>query len=232
MAQGFWRLTLIAPIGGKIQKWNLWVKSSFCWATRCLSVAANSHRITCCLPLDVLQEKLHFMNQNYRYIKNIYWTFKYLLLSTVRQLAILDIDNVSPDTDNISCTIYLLLWSWLVCNGWQLVVLCYSLHNKFIWGNIINWCLWCYSECASRPGKLKSLPDHGENATFGILVRVGDISLVRFPLWSDKLFSLPGVPAGTFVQTLLWSLHEVQLFLSERTPHTQRIAVKISWNFM
>jgi hypothetical protein len=156
MAQGFWRLTLIAPIGGKIQKWNLWVKSSFCWAIRCLSVAANSHRITCCLPLDVLQEKLHFMNQNYRYIKNIYWTFKYLLLSTVRQLAILDIDNISPDTDNISCTIYLLLWSWLVCNGWQLVVLCYSLHNKFLWGNIIYWCLWCYSECASTPAQMQA----------------------------------------------------------------------------
>jgi hypothetical protein len=22
------------------------------------------------------------------------------------------------------------------------------------------WCLWCYSECASTPGKLKSWPDH------------------------------------------------------------------------
>ena len=27
------------------------------------------------------------------------------------------------------------------------------------------WCLWCYSECASTPGKLKSLPDHGGNRT-------------------------------------------------------------------
>ena len=24
-------------------------------------------------------------------------------------------------------------------------------------------CLWCYSECASTAGKLKSLPDHGVN---------------------------------------------------------------------
>jgi hypothetical protein len=27
------------------------------------------------------------------------------------------------------------------------------------------WCLWCYSECASTPGKLKSLPDDGGNWT-------------------------------------------------------------------
>ena len=34
-------------------------------------------------------------------------------------------------------------------------------------------CLWCYSECASTLGKLKSLPDHGrgiEPATFGYSV--------------------------------------------------------------
>ena len=29
----------------------------------------------------------------------------------------------------------------------------------------ILWCLWCYSECASTPGKLITLPDHGGNRT-------------------------------------------------------------------
>ena len=54
-----------------------------------------------------------------------------------------------------------------------------------------SWCLWCYSECASTPGKLRSLPDHGGNRTRDFWdtspmlcqlsyevksVRVGDIS--------------------------------------------------------
>jgi hypothetical protein len=56
---------------------------------------------------------------------------------------------------------------------WYLCVLVYVL--RWI------WCLWCYSECASTPGKLKSLLGHGGNRTRD--------------LWDTIVFSLPGVDA-------------------------------------
>ena len=46
------------------------------------------------------------------------------------------------------------------------------------------------SESASTQGKLKSLPDQGGNRTL-----LSQRSRVRFPPWSGKLFSLPGVDA-------------------------------------
>jgi hypothetical protein len=51
--------------------------------------------------------------------------------------------------------------------GQVLYVKTYSNDFCVCWCYVIRWiwCLWCYSECASTPGNLKSLPDHGGNQT-------------------------------------------------------------------
>jgi hypothetical protein len=83
---------------------------------------------------------------------------------------------------------YINLYSkiWHFCGCW-----CYVL--RWIWS------LWCYSECASTPGKLKSLPDHSGNETHDLwdtsptlswqsIGLVSQRSRMRFP---SKRFSLP-----------------------------------------
>jgi hypothetical protein len=38
------------------------------------------------------------------------------------------------------------------------------------WCNVLRWiwCLWCYSECISTPGKLENMPGHGGNRTYDL----------------------------------------------------------------
>jgi hypothetical protein len=49
-------------------------------------------------------------------------------------------------------------------------------------------CLWCYSECASTPGKLKSLPDHSGNRTRDLWV-----TSTRFELINSELSLVPSI---------------------------------------
>ena len=55
------------------------------------------------------------------------------------------------------------------------------------------WCLWCYSVCASTPGKLKILPDHGGNRTRDLWGHM--LGILSRDLWdhiiSKELDSVP-----------------------------------------
>jgi hypothetical protein len=91
---------------------------------------------------------------------------------------------------------------WHCILGQVLYVKTYSNAFCVCWCYVIRWiwCLWCYSECASTPGNLKSLPDHGGNQTRDALPTelrglISQRSRVRFPPWPGKLFSLPGLDA-------------------------------------
>jgi hypothetical protein len=57
------------------------------------------------------------------------------------------------------------------------------------------WCLWCYSECASTPGKLKSLLGHGGNRTRDLWDTSFQLARCGCYFSGILLFSLPGVDA-------------------------------------
>ena len=76
-----------------------------------------------------------------------------LFFSTISQLS----------TSNYICMI-VLFTTWTAMLYWM-DLQTRAKGEKRLDENICILCLWCYSECASTPDKLKSVPDHGGNWT-------------------------------------------------------------------